>query len=90
MKNKAPLLVAEPREMLAAGGSRALRDFCQSVSPATVNELSPTHSVEQVSASLRSSEVPCQVVLTRADYLFHPRDRLRDQHGNPIAGRVAP
>jgi hypothetical protein len=90
MKNKDPLLVAEPREMLAAGGSRALRDFCQSVSSVALSALSPTHSVGQACASSRSSETPCQIVLTRADYLFDPLDRDWDQHGNPIAGRVAP
>jgi hypothetical protein len=90
MKNKAPLLLAEPREMLAAGGSRAFRDFRQLVPPAVVNTLFCTHSIEQACASTWSSEMLCQIVLTPADYLFHPLDRDRDENGNPIAGRVAP
>lgn len=34
MKNKNPLLVPELREMLAAGESKTLRDFCESGHPA--------------------------------------------------------
>jgi hypothetical protein len=90
MKNKAPLLVAEPREMIAAGDSKSLRDFRESGPPTLVTDLFSKHSVEQACALLRSSEMPRQIVLTPADYLFHPLDRDRDQSGKPIAGRVAP
>jgi magnesium transporter len=39
MKNKNPLLAPELREMIAAGDSKALQDFCESGHPATIAEL---------------------------------------------------
>jgi magnesium transporter len=39
MKNKNPLLVPELRELLAAGDTKALRNFCESGHPATIAEL---------------------------------------------------
>jgi len=58
MKNKNPLLVPELREMLAAGDSKTLRDFCESGHPAIIAELISALSSEEAWAVLRYVDTP--------------------------------
>jgi magnesium transporter len=58
MKNKNPLLVPELREMLAAGESNALRDFCESGHPAVIAELLSALSSEEAWTMLRHADTP--------------------------------
>ena len=58
MKNKNPLLVPELREMLAAGESKALRDFCKSGHPAVIAELISALSSEEAWSVLRHADAP--------------------------------
>ncbi|MBN2419408.1 MAG: magnesium transporter [Deltaproteobacteria bacterium] len=56
MKKKNPLLVPELREMLAAGESKALRDFCESGHPAVIAELLSALSSEEAWTVLRQAD----------------------------------
>jgi len=56
MKNKNPLLVPELREMLAAGESKNLRDFCESGHPAVIAELVSALSSEEAWMVLRHAD----------------------------------
>lgn len=58
MKNKNSLLVPELREMLAAGESKTLRDFCESGHPAVIAELISALSSEEGWTVLRHADAP--------------------------------
>ncbi len=58
MKNKNPLLVPELREMLAAGESTTLRDFCKSGHPAVIAEFISALSSEEAWTVLRHADPP--------------------------------
>lgn len=58
MKNKNPLLIPELREMLAAGDSKTLRDFCESGHPAVIAELISALSSEEAWTVLRHADTP--------------------------------
>lgn len=58
MKNKNPLLVPELSEMLAAGESKTLRDFCESGHPAVIAELISALSSEEAWTVLRHADTP--------------------------------
>jgi magnesium transporter len=58
MKNKNPLLVPELREMVAAGDSKTLQDFCESGHPAVIAELISALSGEEAWAVLRHADTP--------------------------------
>lgn len=58
MKNKNPLLVPELREMLAAGNTQALRDFCEDLHPAAAAELISALSAAETRAVLGHIELP--------------------------------
>ena len=61
MKNKNPLLVPELREMLAAGDSKILRDFCESGHPAAIAELISALSSEDAWTVLRHADTHLRV-----------------------------
>jgi len=58
MNNKNPILVPEIREMLAAGNTKALRDFCESGHPGLVAELISALSAEESWAVLAHIDLP--------------------------------
>lgn len=58
MKNKNPLLVPELREMIAAGDSKTLRDFCESGHPAVIAELISPLSGKEAWMVLRNADTP--------------------------------
>lgn len=71
MKNKNPLLIPELREILAAGNTKALRDFCESGHPALVAELISSLSAEETWSVLEHVDLPL-----RADIFSHLDDDL--------------
>jgi magnesium transporter len=71
MKNKNPLLIPELREMLAAGNSQALRDFCEATHPAAVAELISALSAAETWAVLGHVDLPL-----RAEIFSHLDDDL--------------
>jgi hypothetical protein len=90
MKNKNLLLVPGMRQMLAAGDSKALQDFCKSGYPAVIAELISGFSVEVACVRSRSQEVPYRIVYMPAGHPFRSVDRNRDENGNPTVRTVAP
>lgn len=72
MKNKNPLLVPELREMLAAGDSKALRDFCESGHPAIIAELISPLSSEEAWTVLRHADT-----LLRSEIYSHLDEDLQ-------------
>ena len=58
MKNKNPLLVPELREMLAAGDSKTLREFCKSGHSAAIAELISALSSEEAWMVLQHADTP--------------------------------
>ncbi len=72
MKNKNPLLVPELREMLAAGDSKTLRDFCESGHPAVIAELISALSSEEAWTVLRHADTPL-----RSEIYSHLDDDLQ-------------
>ncbi len=58
MKNKNPLLLPELREILAAGDSKTLRNFCESGHPAVIAELVSALSSEEAWTVLRHADTP--------------------------------
>lgn len=58
MKNKNPLLVPELREILAAGNSKTLEDFCKSVHPAVVAEFISALPSQDAWTLLRHADIP--------------------------------
>lgn len=71
MRNKNPLLVPELREMLAAGNTQVLRDFCEDLHPAVVAELISALSAEETRTVLALVEPPL-----RAEIFSHLDDDL--------------
>ena len=71
MKNKNPLLVPELREMLAAGDTQTLKDFCEAAHPAAVAELISALSAAETWAVL--GHVDLQL---RAEIFSHLDDDL--------------
>ncbi|MEJ2731841.1 MAG: magnesium transporter, partial [Deltaproteobacteria bacterium] len=71
MKNKNPLLVPELHEMLAAGNSTALQEFCKSGHPALIAELISALAAEETWAVLGHADLPL-----RAEIFSHLDDDL--------------
>jgi magnesium transporter len=61
MNNKNPLIVPELRDMIAAGDSKTLRDFCESGHPALVAELISSLSPAETWAVLGYVDLPLRV-----------------------------
>jgi hypothetical protein len=78
MNNKNPLLVPVLREMLAAGDSRTLKDFCESGHPTF-----PRHRM----STPEILRLPARVVFASS---AAPADQKRGQNRNPRVRRVAP
>ncbi|GAK56815.1 hypothetical protein U27_03779 [Candidatus Vecturithrix granuli] len=87
MKIKKPLLIPEPCEVLAAGESKTLQDFCESGHLIFYRQWISTRVGNTVGVPIQILPLPGRVVVESPDI---PADPNRGQSRNPRDRRVAP